>query len=125
VAVAGAAWVLVQIQNIIDCYELYIICIITCIVLIYIHNLLLKYFANLVTWLTFLFVSAGIGLLGWLIRLYAINFYESNQVSYFFLMICAYLVWSLIILMILVILLVWKNIKQSVQVLRTAAKVIH
>lgn len=125
IGTAGAAYLLVLIKNVVDCYELFIIGIVSCIILVFFYNLMLKFFPRLLTWLSFVLVVSWIAVIGYFLWYYATSHYNKNEASYYVIQAVAYILWIFVFFFMVTICCLWKNIKVSVQVLRCVAKVIH
>jgi hypothetical protein len=122
---AGAAYFLVQIQNIIDCSNVLYISIASAIVFIFIYNLMLRFASKLLAWISLLTVALGIIGFGYLIWNYAVYYYPEKGVTYGVLIATSIIIWFFVVLYLLVVLCMWHRIMFSIQILRTAAKIIH
>lgn len=59
--------------------KLYLVCIGTCLVLIFLYNWMLRCFAEVLTWIAIFSVGAGLFALGWMVKDYgAVNYVEGD-----------------------------------------------
>ena len=62
-----------------NCPYVYLICIFTTFLLIFIYNWMLRCFAEILAWISIVAVGIGLFVLGWLVRDYAdINYPEGD-----------------------------------------------
>lgn len=122
---AGAAYFLVQIQNIIDCSAIFYISIASAILFIFFYNLMLRFASKLLAWISLLTVASGIVALGYLIWDYAVTYYPEKGFTYGILLATSVIIWVFVIFYLLFVLCMWHRLMFSIQILRTAAKIIH
>jgi hypothetical protein len=122
---AGAAYLLIQLQQVLSVYWIYIVCLVTCLLLLYLHNMMLKYCVNIMMWWSILFVALGVFLLGLLVHSYADTFYAKSQAAFFMFAFVAWILWFSMMIFLMSVCCIWKRLQVSVQVLRAASKVIH
>ena len=104
------------IQNIINAYSIYLICIGTAITLIALYNVMLRYFAQLLAWLMLSLFAVGIAGIGYLLRIYAKTVKQNSdeKFTYDLLIFLVYFIWACAIIYFLIILCMWHRIMISV-----------
>lgn len=105
-------------------WKVYLMGIVTCFVLIFFWNLMLRQFAEILAWISILIVGIGIVTLGFLIKYYADANYPEGDSTQKWLNYASYVVWSLAGIYALIVLCSFYAIKISIKVLRVSAKVI-
>lgn len=104
--------------------NLYLTCIGTCMVLIWMYNWFLRCFAEILTWIAITATGVGLFALGWFVRDYgAVNYVEGDTTQKW-LNIASYTIWTLLGIYCLAICCMYYSIKISVKVLKTASKII-
>lgn len=106
------------------CPNIYLIAIGSSIVLVWLWNLLLRSFAEVLAWVSIIIVGVGLFVSGFLVRNYAIETYPEGTNTQKWLNISAYAIWGLLGVYLLAILCCWYSLKIAIKVLRTAARVI-
>jgi len=104
--------------------NVYLICIVTCLVLIFAYNWMLRCFAEILTWIAIFAVAGGIFAMGWFVKDYGISNYPEGDTTQKWLNIAAYTIWVLLGIYLLMICCSYYSIKISVRVLKTASKII-
>ena len=114
----------IWIRDIEGCPNIYYICLGSTFVLIWLWNLLLRAFAEVLAWISI--VTVGLGLLasGFLVRNYANSNYPEGDNTQKWLNYAAYTIWGLTGVYCLAVLCCWYSIKIAVKVLRTSARII-
>ena len=110
-----------DIENAVD---LYLVCIATCLALIFAYNWMLRCFAEILTWLAIFAVGAGLFALGWFVKDYGAVNYPHDDTTQKWLNIAAYTLWVLLGIYALSVCCMYYSIKISVRVLKTASKII-
>lgn len=106
------------------CPNIYLIAIGSSIVLVWLWNLLLRSFAEVLAWVSIIIVGVGLFVSGFLVRNYAIENYPEGTNTQKWLNIASYVIWGLLGVYLLAILCCWYSLKIAIKVLRTAARVI-
>lgn len=104
--------------------NVYLVCIGTCLALIFLYNWMLRCFAEILTWIAIFSVGAGLFALGWLVKDYGEVNYVEGDTTQKWLNIAAYTIWVLFGIYLLAVCCMYYSIKISVRVLKTAAKII-
>lgn len=112
------------VDDIIQCPNVYYIAIGSSLVLIWLWNLMLRSFAEVLAWLSIIIVGVGLFVSGFLVRDYAIENYPEGTSTQKWLNISAYVIWGLLGIYLIAILCCWYSLKIAIKVLRTAARVI-
>ena len=103
---------------------LYLLCIGTVMVLIFLYNWMLRCFAEILTWIAIFSVAGGLFALGFFVMDYAaVNYVEGDNTQKW-LNIAAYTIWVLLGIYLLMVCCLYYSIKISVRVLKTASKII-
>lgn len=106
------------------CWKVYLLGIVTCIVLIFFWNLMLRLFAEVLAWVAIFVVGIAIVALGFMLKYYADENYPEGDTTQKWLNYAAYTVWALAGIYGLVVLCTFYAIKISIKVLRVSAKII-
>ena len=112
------------IRDVENAYNVYLIGVATCLILIFLYNWMLRCFAEILTWMAIVAVGVGIGLLGFFIYDYQDTNYPEGDTTKKWLEISAYTCWVLTGIYVLTVCCLYYSIKISVRVLKTSAKVI-
>ena len=86
---------------------------------------MLRFASKLLAWISLLTVAAGIFGLGYLFFEYADIYYPEKGLTYYVLIAASIVIWLFLVIYLLVVLCLWHRIMFSIQILRTAAKIIH
>lgn len=92
--------------------------------LIWLWNLLLRLFAEVLAWISIIVVGLGLIASGFLVRNYAITNYPEGNNTQKWLNYASYAIWGLSVIYVLAVLCCWYSIKIAVKVLRTSARII-
>ena len=112
------------IRDIENAADLYLVCIATCLALIFAYNWMLRCFAEILTWIAIFAVGAGLFALGWFVKDYGAVNYPPGDSTQKWLNIAAYTAWTLLCIYALAVCCMYYSIKISVRVLKTASKII-
>ena len=75
----GVDDVQMYVRDIENCPYVYLICIASCLVLIFIYNWMLRCFAEILAWISIIAVGVGLFILGFLVKDYAdVNYPEGD-----------------------------------------------
>ena len=111
-------------RDIENCPYVYLACIVSTFLLIFIYNWMLRCFAETLAWIAIIVVGVGLFGLGWLVKDYADVNYPEGDTTQKWLNIAAYAVWVVNVIYILLVCCLYYSIKISIKVLKTSAKVI-
>ena len=104
--------------------KLYLVCIGTCLVIIFLYNWMLRCFAEILTWIAITAVGCGLFALGWFVRDYGAVNYPEGDTTQKWLNIASGVIWALLGIYCLSVCCLYYSIKISVRVLKTASKII-
>lgn len=110
-------------RDIRDSWKVYLICLVTTFILIFLWNWMLRLCAEFLAWLAIFVVGVGIVAIGFGIKYYKTVNQPTETVSKW-LDYTAYTVWGLAGVYALVVLCVYYAIKISIKVLRVSAKIV-
>jgi hypothetical protein len=82
---------------------------------------LLKYLAELLSWISILLVLAGIIALGWFVFNYANIKYPEGDTARIYIKLCAYVIWGLAVIYFLILLCMCINIQIAIAMMKTSA----
>ena len=112
------------VRDIENCPNVYLICLASCLVLIFVYNLMLRLFAEVLAWISIILVGIGLFVLGFLVMDYATINYPEGDSTQKWLNIAAYTLWALTGIYVLLVCCLYYSIKISIKILRSSAKVI-
>ena len=105
-------------------WRVYLCCLVTVFILIFLWNLMLNTFAEVLAWISIFLVGVGMLGLGFCVKYYADSNYPEDDTTGKWLNIGSYVIWGLTGIYFLAVLCSYTAIKISVKVLRVAARVI-
>lgn len=85
------------------------------------YTILLRYCAEILSWLSILLVLAGIIVLGWFVFNYANTKYPEGDTARIYIKLLAYVIWGLAFIYLLILLCLCINIQISIAVMKTSA----
>lgn len=112
------------VRDIEKCAYVYLICIASTLLLIFIYNWLLRCFAPILCWITIIAVAIGLFVLGFLVKDYADINYPDGDSTQKWLNVAAYTIWVLTGIYVILVCCLYYSIVISIKVLKTSAKVI-
>jgi len=113
------------IRDIMVSWEVYLLCIATCFVFIFLYNWALKVFAEILAWISIFLVGVGLIALGFFLDFYSDEYVaDEDENKKKWLTIFAYTSWVLFVIYLLLICCLYYSIKISIKVLKTSAKII-
>ena len=105
-------------------WKVYLICLFTIFVLIFLWNLLLNQFAEILAWFAIFICGSGLLLLGFGVKYYADNNYPEGDTTGKWLNVGSYVIFGFTGIFLLAVLCSYQAIKISIRVLKVSAKVI-
>jgi len=105
-------------------WKAYLICLVTIFICIFLWNLMLNTFAEVLAWISIFLVGVGMLALGFCVKYYADSNYPEDDTTGKWLNRGAIAIWSLTGIYVLAVLCSYTAIKISVKVLRVSARVI-
>jgi len=106
-------------------WRIFLISIGTCMVIVFIYNVLLYFFAEILTWISIIGVGAGLLMLGFFVKDYSTANYPEGDTTKKWLDIAAYTIWGLFGFYCLCVLCLYYSIKISAKVLKVSARIVY
>jgi hypothetical protein len=111
-------------RDIRECWAVYCFCLPLVLILIFLWNLLLRQFAEILAWVSIILVGICFAGLGVGVYIYADDSYPEGDTTQKWLRICSYVIWSLTIIYCFVVCCTYYAIKISAKVIKVSARIV-
>ena len=108
------------IEDLISAWPAYIIALFTCLLLLFLYSVFIKYCAWLMAWLSYILIFVFLVGLGVFTYTYGQNNYASDSDTQTILLITSYVIWGIALLYVILVICFYKDVRKSIAILQAA-----